>query len=173
MKTIITTATLAASFALTATAYGITFSINDGEIITTPVVISGNTEQSELWAAFEGQVGTMTVLDSNDTVLAEAPMQVDGEVVVGAPAEFFATADFETVDTAGVIRFNNYPIADTDTATSVEFAVLFEEPIDAIEPDFPIDNPLGEIAESGLEEKVMEKEMSWWQNLLEWIMFWK
>ncbi len=173
MKVIIKKALIIIALLTASTTSAITFSIQGGEVLTSPVVISGNTELTPEWSVFEGQVGSMTIVDSSGNIMAEAPMQVDPSVFNEESQDFLATVDFNVTDTQGIIRFENNAIGDDATPASIEFEVYFEEPVKMLQ--------IVEYQQEESDENVVSVETrqpikdsrTWWQKFLSWIAFWK
>ena len=174
MKIVTKTTILFAAFAWASMSYGITFDLTEGETLPRSFGVRGNTESTQGWAPFEGQVGSMSVLDDKGVVLVESPMNVEGEWMKEGPHDFVAFADFKTKASSGIVRFNNNAIGDKDMPLSIEYKVLFET--DGVKVELAPETEVGGITKPNITvEPIFSEEVSktWWQSLIDLIMFWK
>ncbi|TSC84006.1 MAG: hypothetical protein G01um101413_809 [Parcubacteria group bacterium Gr01-1014_13] len=76
-------------------------------VVTSPLVISGYVGGGDKWIGFEGQVGTVKLLDANNNILADGIL-VATTNWMQLPVSFAVTLTFSTPTTAtGTLVFKN------------------------------------------------------------------
>jgi sugar phosphate permease len=76
-------------------------------VVSSPLVVSGHVDGTNRWTGFEGQVGSVTLLDSNGNVLAQMPLTATTDWMQ-FPTSFSTTLTFSAPTTdAGVLIFRN------------------------------------------------------------------
>lgn len=166
--------TIAVLVAWASSAQAISFSLTEGEAIYSPLTVSGNTEATEGWYPFEGQVGTMALFGNTGAILGEAPMTVDGDWMTDEPLDFFATLEYETELTSGFVRFTSEAVGDFEEALVVDIPIVFTTP-PAAENESELPTELAGIeaqsgmSEGGSSEQKSKEDKSWFSCFVSWI----
>lgn len=153
--------------------------IKDFQVVIPPIVLSGTTDGSSDWLAFEGTVGYVQVFDATDALLTEAPMSVVGEWMKPGPHDFTVNLNFSSQTDEGAIVFNNEAVGDGDQAVKFSIPVRFTSSVALgpqtgplvgfVEPTTP---PPSQEPEEVLEDKelsLLGKFWYWFRGLFAWL----
>lgn len=92
--------------------------------VTSPLVVTGYVDGTNRWTGFEGQVGSVTLIDSNGNVLAQKPLTATTDWMQ-LPTNFATTLTFVAPTTsAGTLVFRN-----ENTSGMPDYAREFRLPV--------------------------------------------